>query len=195
MTSVSILKIYDEKACAVLYKRADDVILNAAGLEDAQIIAKQMMAILQSLMPVAGLAAPQIGYSKRLFLWSWNRTLEEMDTAINPVITQRSDDQEGWEACLSALHDNGECQAAYLSRAQSINVEYYNMHGELIKKQLTGFAAKVFQHEYDHLQGIVCMRKDQAKIKSFPTLAELKNFMVTVKKEDSFTYLKPIDLN
>lgn len=195
MTPPSILKIYDEKTHDILCKQSNDVILSANGLAEARFIAEQLRITLEPFMPAAGLAAPQIGYSKRLFIWSWNRSKEQMDTAINPVITDMSDDQESWEACLSALQDEGECQAARLSRACSIKVHYYNLDGKLIKKHLTGFAAKVFQHEYDHLLGIVCVRKAYALVKSFPTLNQLKNFMITVKSEDSLSYIKPESLS
>jgi peptide deformylase len=57
---------------------------------------------------------------------------------------------------------------------------------------LEGFAAKVFQHEYDHLQGIENIDREDAIVQAFDTKEELLSFMQQVKKEDSVCYKKPI---
>jgi len=57
--------------------------------------------------------------------------------------------------------------------------------------RLDGFAAKVFQHEYDHLQGLENIRKPDAILKNFDTEADLVNFMKTVHKTDATSYIKP----
>lgn len=60
-----------------------------------------------------------------------------------------------------------------------------------MKKKLEGFAAKVFQHEYDHLQGIENIERQDAIIQNFETKEELFNFLNHVKQEDSYRYKKP----
>jgi peptide deformylase len=56
---------------------------------------------------------------------------------------------------------------------------------------LDGFAARAFQHEYDHLQGIVNIHRQDAEIKVFETQEALFAFMSQVKKEDSQHYKNP----
>ena len=102
-----------------------------------------------------GLAAPQVGVSKMLFLVNWSK-VEEMDqdwieAFINPEILSTSDDfvsiQEG---CLSLPE-----LWADVFRPEKIHVKYTSLEGETIEKEMSGFPARVFQHEFDHLLGIL----------------------------------------
>jgi peptide deformylase len=91
-----------------------------------------------------GLAAPQVGISKRIFVMTGNRFV------INPTITWMSIDK--WiakEGCLSYpdLH-------IPVARAVQIEVEYYSPSGELQTELLNGMDARCFQHESDHLDGV-----------------------------------------
>jgi peptide deformylase len=60
-----------------------------------------------------------------------------------------------------------------------------------IEKNLEGFAAKIFQHEYDHLQGIVNIERSDAMIKKFSNEEKLLSFLQMVKNEDSVHYKNP----
>lgn len=98
-----------------------------------------------------GLAAPQVGVSKRLFIVDWS-ILEEggkLEVFINPRILKASPEKEvGSEGCLSLpqlLLD--------IKRPKWVEVEYTRLDGEQVKMVLTDFPARVFQHEYDHLEG------------------------------------------
>lgn len=66
-----------------------------------------------------------------------------------------------------------------------------NVKGKKVEKLLEGFAAKVFQHEYDHLQGIENIYREDAIVMDFTTKEEMLTFMQQVKKEDSLRYNKP----
>jgi peptide deformylase len=76
-------------------------------------------------------------------------------------------------------------------RFEKIQVNYLNRQGEWVEKVLEGFAAKAFQHEYDHLQGIVNIYRPDAVAKSFDSKNELTTFMQVVKKEDATRYKAP----
>ncbi len=189
-----IITIFHDKA-GFLSQKAQAISLNVEGLKEAKMIADQLITTLMPLMPAAGLAAPQIGISKQVFIYSWDRSIENMEVAINPnIIASDPKTYMSWEACFSTMQENDTSQAACLSRSQSVVVEYYNVNGERVKKKLEGFAAKVFQHEYDHLQGIENIKKAGAELKSFSTSLELAAFMKQIKKTDSVTYLKPTAL-
>lgn len=104
---------------------------------------------------MVGLAAPQIGVFKRVILVdigaNANRDLGELKAFINPKIVHKSDDkEEGREGCYSV-----DCRmCGIVPRASLIRIEAYDEQGKLIQEELTGFSARVFQHEVDHLDGI-----------------------------------------
>lgn len=90
-----------------------------------------------------GLAANQLGYTKRYFVWPYG-------LVMNPVILYKSDEvNESLEGCLSfpSTHRN-------VARHNDIKVTYYDEYLKLKEKTLTGLPAKIFQHEFDHLNGI-----------------------------------------
>jgi len=96
-----------------------------------------------------GLAAPQIGISKRIIVVDVGdeHGLVEM---VNPVIVERSGEQIGPEGCLSIPNLNGE-----VSRAEHVTVSGQNSDGEPITVEATGYFARAFQHEVDHLNGVL----------------------------------------
>ncbi|WP_010273322.1 peptide deformylase [Paenibacillus senegalensis] len=95
----------------------------------------------------AGLAAPQIGVLRRIFVMDCGDGLTEW---INPVITEASGQQEGPEACLSYPG-----YAGIVRRAQKITVETLNRQGEKVTLEAEGYTARCIQHEIDHLDGIL----------------------------------------
>ncbi len=105
-----------------------------------------------------GIAAPQVAESHRLFIIA-SRPNPRYPTAptmeptamINPKILAHSNEVEkGWEGCLSIPGIRG-----WVPRYQAIEVEYTDRNGKLRKQELTDFVARIFLHEYDHLDGIV----------------------------------------
>jgi peptide deformylase len=93
-----------------------------------------------------GLAGPQIGLSKRIFVMG---NQDKLFACINPEILDASGNVMDQEGCLSFpdLWLN-------VRRAETIKVRYYNANGGEIETEFTGFIARVFQHELDHLNGI-----------------------------------------
>jgi len=99
----------------------------------------------------AGLAAPQLGIQWRLAVIHPSDGAIKPTVIINPVVKSKSDDEEdGIEACLSLPGYHGK-----VSRAKQITVEFLNMHGETQTRSLEGWPARIFQHEIDHLDGIL----------------------------------------
>jgi peptide deformylase len=96
----------------------------------------------------AGLAAPQIGVSKRVIVVDVGEGLIEM---INPAIIETSDQLiKDTEGCLSLPELVGD-----VSRAAMVRVKGLNRDGEEIVIRAEGWAARAFQHEIDHLEGIL----------------------------------------
>ncbi len=106
----------------------------------------------------AGLAAPQIGILQRLVIFSVEANPRYPDAEavprtilINPEIEVLDDGREsGWEGCLSIPGMRG-----VVSRSSHIRYSGYNEKGEKFSREVTGFHARVVQHECDHLDGIL----------------------------------------
>jgi peptide deformylase len=96
-----------------------------------------------------GLAAPQVGISKRVIVVDVgdDHGLVEM---VNPVIVSREGEQFGPEGCLSIPNLNGDVR-----RADSIVVQGQDSDGNTFSVNASGFFARAFQHEIDHLNGIL----------------------------------------
>lgn len=109
-------------------------------------------------MDGAGLAAPQIGVSRRVVIFEVEANPRYPDVEvvprtvlINPVITPLGEEQEsGWEGCLSVPGMRG-----LVSRPARIRYTGYDAAGEPIDREVSGFHARVVQHEVDHLDGIL----------------------------------------
>ncbi|MBW4500649.1 MAG: peptide deformylase [Scytonema hyalinum WJT4-NPBG1] len=109
-----------------------------------------------------GIAAPQVAQSYRLFIVASrpnprypNAPEMEPTAMINPkIIASSTEIVKGWEGCLSIPGIRG-----LVPRFQAIEVEYTDRNGKLQKQEFTDFVARIFQHEYDHLDGIVFLDK------------------------------------
>jgi peptide deformylase len=94
-----------------------------------------------------GLAAPQLGIKKRIFIMG---NFIKLVACINPKIVSLSDERENdLEGCLSFPD-----LFMKVKRPTSAMVQYNTISGELVERELTGFECRVFLHEYDHLLGI-----------------------------------------
>jgi len=106
----------------------------------------------------AGLAAPQIGVSQRVVIFSVESNprypdVEPVPTTvlINPILTPIGDEmEEGWEGCLSVPGLRG-----LVTRHKSLRYTGFDQHGTPIDRTVSGFHARVVQHESDHLDGIL----------------------------------------
>jgi peptide deformylase len=101
--------------------------------------------------PGAGLAAPQIGVSLRVFVWDVDETLGHL---INPTLTLSDEMQDGEEGCLSFPELRYETPRAMRAVAKG-----FNMYGEPITVEGSEFLARALQHETDHLNGILFIDK------------------------------------
>ncbi len=94
-----------------------------------------------------GLAAVQVGYMKRIFVMRWDGVDR---VVINPMILKHSSKRVSMiEGCLSFPG-----KEVSVKRSQWIEVSYVDVSGLLIAGTLQGMGARIFQHEFDHLNGI-----------------------------------------
>lgn len=94
-----------------------------------------------------GLAAPQVRVGKRLFVYDIG---EGPGAILNPEIVRREGEQLGIEGCLSIPRLHGE-----VKRAMTVDVKGLDRDGRPIRIRATEYLARVFQHEIDHLDGIL----------------------------------------
>ena len=110
------------------------------------------------LAPGVGLAAPQVGVGLRVFVYSWVDDEERVwrNVAINPTLlitptpTGEADEDDESEGCLSIP---GERFA--LRRSDRAVLTALDLDGQLYEVDADGWLARIFQHEFDHLDGIL----------------------------------------
>jgi peptide deformylase len=103
-----------------------------------------------------GLASPQIGKNIRMFVMEYRKDNGITNlVVVNPNISGYSALSETFEeSCLSIPQT-----IAKVSRRAYIHSEFYDENGSLRKMKLDGINARIFQHEYDHLDGILFIDK------------------------------------
>lgn len=127
-----------------------------------------------------GLAAPQVGHSIRLFVARLNDEdlpYEEWKTKpveafINPILTEPGPFKDcDWEACLSLPGVKGKVE-----RPDRIRLQAMDLEGRCIDRVYEGYLARVLQHEYDHLEGVLYIdRLSKASRKQMePSLKEIQ---------------------
>lgn len=153
--------------------------------DNIQLILNDLLETYQAT-PCAGVAANQIGYDKRIFIGLKEDFDEEEDETqeenkecignpnadnyefyINPEITHctKKSLQEGEEGCLSIPDIR-----IITERFNKIKVKYYNKEGIKIQKPISGFISRLFQHELDHLNGVLMV--ENSKIKKVYRISE-----------------------
>ena len=126
-------------------------------IEALRAFAEDLMATMRDADGV-GIAAPQVYESLSLFIVASkpnprypDAPLMEPEIVANPEIVWRSDEiVKGWEGCLSIPGIRG-----HVPRPQRIRARYQTLDGLEVEREFEGFVARVFQHEDDHLRGIV----------------------------------------
>ncbi len=99
----------------------------------------------------AGLAAPQVAVLKRVCVVSTEEGYFEL---VNPELKAASGEQTGVEGCLSVKGKYGT-----VTRAEKITVVAFDRYGKKKKYKVEGFTARAFQHEMDHLDGVLYTSK------------------------------------
>ena len=106
----------------------------------------------------AGIAAPQIGVSLRVVIFELRENPRYPHVSpvpytvlVNPMLTPLgSEEDEGWEGCLSVPGLRG-----LVPRVRRLRYQGFDQHGVAIDRTVEGFHARVVQHEVDHLDGIL----------------------------------------
>ena len=123
-----------------------------------------------------GIAAPQVGVGLRLFIVAPEPSIRYPNAPrmapiamINPVLVKHSKNTiTDWEGCLSIPGLRGR-----VPRYQSLDIEFTARDGRRLRGKLSGFVARIFQHEFDHINGRVYMDR-VADTRTFMTEREYR---------------------
>jgi len=150
----------------VLRERALGVVAFDRGLRK---LAKRMIRIMHDA-PGVGLAAPQVGALQRLLVYDVN---EDPRVLVNPVLDEFSEELEAFdEGCLSVPG-----VTMPVKRPVSLRVRAFDAAGESLEFKAEGFEARVIQHEYDHLEGVLIVDRTtrSARAAALRELAERRD--------------------
>ena len=149
-SKLHVYQITDEDELQVLKASSTDIKVDDPLLD---LLQKRMLITVQDPShPGVGIAAPQIGINKNIIIVQrFDKAGEPFEFYINPKIIWRSQlIRTGNEGCLS-IPDRKES----IDRNYAIRLQYWDKKGNIIEENIEGFTAVIFQHEVDHLYGIL----------------------------------------
>lgn len=132
------------------------------------VLAKRMyLAMRDPARPGVGIAAPQVGINRNI-IWvqRLDKPNEPFELCINPKIVWQSNlMRKGAEGCLSIPDERGDVYRNY-----TIQISFYDSQGKFTEEVIEGFTAVIFQHEIDHLNGILFTERiiEQQAFQGYP---------------------------
>jgi len=128
-----------------------------------------------------GLAAPQVGQNIRLFVVNHSGKPEDDRIFVNPVLFDADGDETASEGCLSLPTINVE-----VVRAKSAKMQAKDLTGKPIEQTETGYITRIWQHELDHLNGLLIIDHmgPTAKMESRKILKELEDTYAAANPDD-----------
>ena len=122
-------------------------------------LAKDLLETMYTLGNGVGLAAPQVGKLYRLFVFDVSPDRNQPGALINPeMISHNNETVKNEEGCLSCRNFDG-----MVERYSKVTVRGLNLDGKKVTIKAEGLLARVFQHEIDHLNGVLIINKTEPK--------------------------------
>lgn len=145
-----VLQVTDPADSKVLKASSTDVNLKDESLP--LLIDRMLTTVNDPASPGVGIAAPQVGINRNvIWVQRFDKAGEPFEVYLNPKITWRSSLlRKGEEGCLSIADQRGDVLRNY-----TIRITYYDRNGKFYDEMVEGFTAVIFQHEIDHLMGIL----------------------------------------
>lgn len=181
-------QLIDESSMASMrvYQKAnktDSLVLKAESIPiqpDDRLAHNLARRMLLSVMKTGGvgIAAPQVGINRRLIVVQrYDKPHKPFDVFINPLII--------WESDLMQLGPEGDLsfeERGQVMRNYAIRIQYQDGSGEVHEEMLEGFTAVIYQHERDHLDGILLIdRIEEQKTMEFIPIGENSNLFYKKK--------------
>ncbi|MGD0387714.1 MAG: peptide deformylase [Tepidisphaeraceae bacterium] len=148
--------------------------------EGLSALAKRMFELMREAKGV-GLAAPQVGHGVRLFVVNPTGKPEDDRVYVNPVVSDAEGEETSQEGCLSLPGINVE-----VTRPKAAKLRAKDLAGNPVEQTETGYVARIWQHELDHLNGVLIVDRagPTAKMESRKILKELEEKYNTEKAEE-----------
>jgi peptide deformylase len=121
--------------------------------DDLKALAARMLELMREDKGV-GLAAPQVGINKRLFVINPTGKPADDRVYVNPQLSEAAGDDEGEEGCLSLPEIR-----AKVVRSKALHMRAQDVDGKWFEETADGYVARIWQHENDHLDGILILDK------------------------------------
>ncbi len=167
VTPMRVYKITNKKDSLLLRTKSAYIKPNLQNKE-LQLFVKRLYAtVTDSASMGVGIAAPQVGILKNI-IWVQRFDKEHFpfEVYLNPKIIEYSEDKQTVkEGCLSIPNRTDTLN----SRSQSITIEYDNLDGDHKTENVKSFTAVIFQHEIDHLNGILYLDHLEKEVRSAKT--------------------------
>ena len=152
-TAMKVLSIYNKKDSLMLRTKCEDVVPDSNDTILQNLIKRMYTTVNDSLTKGVGIAAPQIGILKNI-IWvqRYDKPLNPYEVYLNPKIIQYTKKKLSWvEGCLSVPGRRD----TTTTRSYAILLEYQRPDNSHKVEMIEGFPAIIFQHEIDHLNGII----------------------------------------
>ena len=150
--------------------------------EDLRELAARMLELMRECKGV-GLAAPQVGVNVRLFVVNPTGKPEDDKVYVNPVLSDADGDEEGEEGCLSLPDIN----VKVTRPTASVRMQAQDLSGQPFEQVGSGFITRIWQHENDHLNGILILDRmgPVAKLTHRKRLRELEEEYAAEQAEEA----------
>ncbi|MBQ4126537.1 MAG: peptide deformylase [Alistipes sp.] len=161
---MALTTIANEQDSILLRSKSEPLTREMVESKEFEVLCRRMLATVQDpLNEGVGIAAPQVGLLRRLVaVQRFDKEGEPFEFFVNPEIVELGDDAElGGEGCLSVPEIRGEVR-----RAKSLVLRYRDAAFEERTERVEGFTAVIFQHEIDHLDGVLFIDKMEAEIEA-----------------------------
>jgi peptide deformylase len=128
-----------------------------------------------------GLAAPQVGQNIRLFITNHTGKPEDDRVYVNPFLFDADGEEIANEGCLSLPNIEAE-----VNRAKTVKIQAKSVTGDPIEATEIGYLARIWQHELDHLNGILLIDRmgPTARVESRKTLKELEDKFAAERSDE-----------
>jgi peptide deformylase len=145
----------------------------AAFDENLKTLAARMFELMRANRGV-GLAAPQVGVNLRMFVMNATGEPEDDRVYVNPILSEAAGSEEDEEGCLSlpGIHVD-------VDRSKTMRIQAHDLDGNPIDQVETGYLARIWQHEFDHLNGTMLTDR-------MGTVAKMTNRRILKELEEKY---------
>ena len=141
--------------------------------ENLKLLAARMFELMRAHRGV-GLAAPQVGMNIRMFVMNPTGEPQDDRVYVNPILTEAEGEEEGEEGCLSLPGIN-----IKVDRSKTLRMQAKDLEGNPIDQIESGYVPRIWQHEFDHLNGTLLIDR-------MGTVAKMANRRVLKELEEQY---------